>query len=152
VTADDSAETKSADSDSGSGKFTAEAAKWRVRCRELEAEKAQLTARIDAMHTATIETIAATKLAQPGDLLALGATDLASLRGDDGELDAERVSRAVDALLTLRPGLAVLPEQELPPTFDGGVRTSPARASGPTYSDVLSGRAARGYDNLQAQR
>ena len=144
------ADNETPDQDSGSGKN--EAAKWRVRCREFEAERDQLSARIDALHIATVETIAATRLAQPGDLLALGTADLASLRTEDGELDTERVSRAVEALLVLRPGLAVLPDEQPPPSFDGGVRQSPPRAAAVTYSDVLSGRSTRGFDNLTSQR
>ena len=71
-------ETPPADSDSGSGKVTAEVAKWRTRLREVEQERDQLRERIDGMHRAQVESIAAAHLAVPADLLDLGAVTLCS--------------------------------------------------------------------------
>ena len=151
TTADETPDTKSADQDSGSGKFTAEAAKWRTRLREVEAERDILAGRIDTMHRAQIEAIAGAHLAVPGDLLDLGAVTLDQLRDDQGALDIAKVESAAAALLKLRPGLGVVAD-DAPPSYDGGPRTTAARSTSPTYSDVLSGRSTRGFDNLQAQR
>jgi hypothetical protein len=146
VTTDDSAETKSADQDSGTGKFTAEAAKWRVRCRELEAERDGLVQRIDQIHREQIAVIAGAHLQVPDDLLSLGTATLDQLRTEDGALDVDKVNAAAQALVTSRPGLGVVSEEQAP-SFDGGARTSPARSTGPTYSDVLRG-TKQGFDNL----
>ena len=146
MTVDDSPDTKSADQDSGTGKLSAESARYRTRLREVEQERDQLRERIDTMHRAQIETIAAQHLAVPGDLLDLGAVTLDQLRDDDGALDIGKVESAATALLKLRPGLGVVAD-ELPPTFDGGMRTSPARSTGPTYQSILQGKV-QSYDNL----
>jgi len=97
-----------------------EAARYRRRLRDTESDLAGLTARVDRIETAHVERLAAARLADGSDLLALGGVDLDALRGDDGEIDDQLVEQAVTALLTARPGFAKPPRL---PGFDGGQRT-----------------------------
>lgn len=78
-----------------------EAAGYRHRLREVEAERDQLTTRLDAAHARAASQIAAGRLADPDDLW--HAADLASLRTDDGDLDPDKVDAAVDELVRAKP-------------------------------------------------
>jgi hypothetical protein len=80
-----------------------EAAGYRRRLRETEAERDQLRAEVDRLQRAEVERLAgAAGMATPADLWALG-TELAFLRGDDGALDAETVNGLVHDVLADRP-------------------------------------------------
>ncbi|GAU70492.1 hypothetical protein SSP35_19_01300 [Streptomyces sp. NBRC 110611] len=65
--------------------------------------------RIDAMLLREIERQAAQRLDVPSDLFDLGKHQIADLLGEDGDVDAEKVSAAVDSLLKSRPNLAARP-------------------------------------------
>ncbi len=112
-----------------------EAARYRTRLREVEAERDGLREQLDGLRRREVERLAGEQLAQPGDLLALGGIDLDALCGEDGQVDEQLVGEAVETLLTQRPGLGVAPP---PPGFDGGARGAPA-SSPASWSQVLSG-------------
>jgi hypothetical protein len=94
-----------AEAPEGKNPLHAEAAKYRTRLRETEAERDALTARVAKLQTAELTRLAAEHLDTPGDLYALTGTTLADYLGEDGELDAEAVADAVAGLLATRPGL-----------------------------------------------
>ncbi|WP_274917116.1 hypothetical protein [Streptomyces sp. WZ-12] len=65
--------------------------------------------RIDAMLLREIERQAAQRLDVPSDLFDLGKQQVADLLGEDGDVDTEKVTAALDALLKSRPNLAARP-------------------------------------------
>lgn len=72
-----------------------EAAKYRRRLRETEAERDALAAQIDAMRRAEVERLAA--LPNPALLWDAG-TDLAELMDDEGQVDPDKVDAAARRL------------------------------------------------------
>lgn len=82
------------DDDRGSG----EAAKYRRRLRDTEAERDTLRQRVEHMQRAEIERLAAGKLADPADVWRDGAK-LADLLDDTGNIDPDKVNGTVDGLL-----------------------------------------------------
>lgn len=72
-----------------------EAARYRTRLREAEAQRDALAARIDALQRAEVERQAA-HLDKPSAIWATGL-DLDTLRDDDGNLDAEAVTTAIES-------------------------------------------------------
>ena len=82
-----------------------EAANYRRRLRDVEAERDGLRERVDRLERAEVERIAAEQpywMIQPGDLWAVGV-ELAELRGDDGTLDTRLVKAKVRDVLEQRP-------------------------------------------------
>lgn len=86
-------------------KGNAEAARWRVKFRDAEATNAVLSARVEALQTAEAHRLAEGpgRLVDGTDVLR-GAT-LADLLDDDGNIDPEAVSEAVQALVESKPHL-----------------------------------------------
>lgn len=78
------------------GKTAREAAKYRRRLRETEAERDALAERVDALQRAEAERIAATVLERGGGLWAAGAT-VADMLDDDGNVDPGKVKQHADA-------------------------------------------------------
>lgn len=97
-----------------------EAAKYRRRLRETEAQRDAHAARIEAFQRRDVARIAGETLAQPTDLFDVGGRELADLLDDDGEVDEEKVSLAAAALLESRPGLAKAKEQPWPAAMGQG--------------------------------
>ena len=79
----------------------AEAAKYRRRLRETEAQRDELASRLDATHRALVEQQAADLFADPADLW--HATSIDDLRGDDGLIDPERATSEIERVLTAKP-------------------------------------------------
>lgn len=82
-----------------------EAANYRRRLRDVEAERDGLRERVDQLERAEVERIAAEQpywMIQPRDLWAVGV-ELAELRGDDGTLDPDLVKAKVREVLDERP-------------------------------------------------
>lgn len=75
----------------GSGR---EAAKYRRRLREAEAERDQLAERIEAMTRAEVERLATADSLRPAALWASGV-ELADLVAEDGTVDGSKVSAAI---------------------------------------------------------
>ena len=117
--------------DDGPGR---EAAKYRLRLREAEAERDALAGRLEAAQRREAERLAA-DLSQPGDLWLLGGVTLADLLTDDGEVDPAKVQAATAAVLDARPGLR---RSKFPPVLLGRDPNPPLPA-GPSWGDLLGG-------------
>jgi hypothetical protein len=90
-----------------------EAARYRTRLRETEAERDQLRERLERYERAEVERLAsAAGLAVPADLWALG-TQIEHCRAEDGSIDAETVNGLVADLLRDRPQLRAQPRGDL---------------------------------------
>lgn len=99
------APTESGAHEEATSSGNAEAAKYRRQLRDTEAERDQLTERLRTAHTQRVEALAADRLADPTDLWRYG-TELADLTTEDGDLDNDKVTAALDALAEQRPYLA----------------------------------------------
>jgi hypothetical protein len=86
----------SEDSDTGVGRANAEAAKWRVKYREAEAQRDALAAQLDAVRKDQVGAIA-TSMGIKATALWASGVQLDSLLGDDGVPDPAKVKTAVDA-------------------------------------------------------
>lgn len=84
----------------------AEAAKYRRRLREAEAERDAARGTVESLQRQLAEHLVADRLAQPSDLWDIGRAAVTELLGEDGALDPAKVSDAVDSLLAARPGLS----------------------------------------------
>lgn len=115
----------------------AEAARYRTRLRATEGERDTLAQQVERMQRAEAERLAGERLAQPSDLFDVGGTALADLLTDDGDVDADRVTAAVQALLDARPGLHRDAKVTWPDMGAGQRETS---APTKTWGAVLRGR------------
>ncbi len=110
-----------------------EAAKYRRRLREAEAERDTLGSRVETMQRAEVERLAAADLAAPADMWLTG-TALPDLLDDDGDVDPAKVTDTIQRIIGDRPSWRAAPAA---PSFDGGARaTVPAATS---YQEILRG-------------
>lgn len=126
---------ESPESHSGS-KLHREAANYRTQRNEAREALAAAEARIEAFQTREVERLAAEKLSNPADLMALGGVALADLLDDDGEIDPEKVDAVAAEILDSRPGLH---KQRHPSGYDPtqGIGGNPGKAQ-PTWGDLLA--------------
>jgi hypothetical protein len=113
-----------------------EAARWRVRLRETEAERDALSERVTAYQRRECEAAVADVLEVPGDLWDIGHVDLAEFYGDDGDVDEDAVRAAASALIESRPGLAkgaTLPSRH----HTWGQHSSPVPGESPGWAAVI---------------
>jgi hypothetical protein len=102
-------ETGDGERDESGRYLSREAASYRRRLRETEAERDQLREQLDRVQTAEVERLASgVGFAEPHDVWAFGA-ELATLRGEDGSIDAETVEGLVTDIIKSRPGLQAQP-------------------------------------------
>ncbi|MEO4038412.1 hypothetical protein V3N95_03835 [Micrococcaceae bacterium Sec6.3] len=108
-----------------------EAAKYRTRLREAEAERDGIRADLDGarqtverLQRALVETTAAEALLDPADLWRHGGADLPELLTDDGVPDPEKVGAVVQSILTERRHLAK-PRSPKPDMTQGGTGQAP---------------------------
>lgn len=98
TTAEEAPEVQTAEDD---GNPNAEAARYRRKLRDAEAERDALAGRLEVLQRAEAERIAADHMTKPAALWAAG-TELADLLAEDGTVDPQRVAQAsigaVDAL------------------------------------------------------
>lgn len=119
------------------GSPNAEAARYRRRLRDAEAERDALGARVGAMQRREVERLAGDRLSQAGDLFTIGGADLADLLTEEGDVDSTAVTAAVGALLEARPGLALVP----PPTWpDMGQGNRGSAVESASWRRLLGGR------------
>lgn len=83
-----------------------EAARWRTKLRDTEAQRDALTERLTNYQRRECEAAVADLLDEPGDLWDIGQADLAGFYTDDGELDEAQLRAAAGALIDMRPKLA----------------------------------------------
>jgi hypothetical protein len=124
----------------------AEAATYRRKLRDAEAQLEALRARVDGIARSEVEALAADTLRSPADLWLTG-TELADLLADDGNPDPDKVRTAVEAVLSERPHWAKAtdtpkapPTRKPVPDLRGG--TDPTRPvdDGPSWSQVIGAR------------
>lgn len=108
----------------------AEAAKWRTRLREAEAERDTLAQRLQRLQRAEVTRLATGpgKLHDGSDL----ATDLADLVDDEGDVDPAKVSAAVAALVEQKPHLGA-------PAYGDVGQGEHEATTGATWADVIHG-------------
>ena len=113
-----------------------EAKLHRVARRAAEQERDQLRDRVDAHDRADVERRISDRLQTPSDLWL--TVKLGDLRDESGELDADKLSERVDAVLADRPHWGVGR-----PDFSSGARRSippPPRSLGDAFKASLFGR------------
>jgi hypothetical protein len=117
----------------------AEAARYRTRLRETEAERDTLLSAVDTYRRRDVERVAeAAGMARGADLFDVGH-ELGDLLGDDGTVNPAKVAEVAAAVLVERPHWAVPgPPRPKPDPAQGGY---PGRlANAPTWQQLLSGR------------
>lgn len=117
----------------------AEAAKYRRRLRDTEAQLTTTTDRLTAYQRRHVEQLAADLLATPADLFDVGQLELTQFLNDDGDIDTDEVLLAATALVDLRPQLGKNYTPPWPATTDygQGVRTQSVDG-GPTWAKALA--------------
>lgn len=108
--------------------------------RALEEANSRLEAaqkRIDAMLLREVNHQASQRLEVPSDLFDLGKHQLSDLLTDDGDVNTEKVTSAIDALLKDRPNLASRPKSW--GDVGGGARGSDDEDDAPDWSAALRG-------------
>jgi len=115
----------------------AEAARYRTRLRETEAERDRLAAMVETLQRAEVARLASQHLAQGTDLLEYGMVGLDALIGEDGRVDPDQVGLATATLLAERPGLGKAPVPKGPTLGRHYTNMTGSRGGGPTWGDVL---------------
>lgn len=113
-------------------KGNSEAAKWRVRFREAEAELDALKSRVADMQAAEVSRLATGPGALHDGADLLLTTQLADLLDDEGNVDQDRVATAISDLIERKPHLAR-------PAFADGVGIGEkGTGAAATWADVIS--------------
>lgn len=111
-----------------------EAAKYRRRLRQAEAQRDGLSARVEHLQRAEVERLVTGRLANPTDTWLLAGDDLAQFCDDDGNIDPELVDAFVVATVADRPSW----EAQHVPQVRSGPRGA-AKPAEPSWRDVLRG-------------
>jgi hypothetical protein len=114
----------------------AEAARYRTRLRETEAERDSIAGRLTGYQRKEAERLAAAGLSKASDLW-LDGLDVAELLDDDGQVDADRVTAQVAAVLDGRPQLAAVQPVKVRPDRSQGSQGSAPVDSG--WQSILKG-------------
>jgi hypothetical protein len=111
----------------------AEAAKYRTRLRETEAERDALVQRVELLQRTELERVAGAHLASPADLLTLSGNALADYLTESGDIDPDKVHFDAQVILSERPGL-----RPNAPAYDPtqGTGSNPGKQA-PTFADLL---------------
>lgn len=112
------------------GSTSREAAKYRARLREVEAERDQLTSQLTTWRKSEAQTMAASVLGDGADLWRDGL-DVSDLVDESGLIDTDKVTAAAKAVGKLHPtwlvGRAAPPK---PPGGSGAARGGDSEATG----------------------
>lgn len=81
-----------------------EAARYRRRLRDTEAERDALRSRVEGLQRREVERLASERLAQGSDVFMFA--ELGGLLTEEGEVDADAVAERVAQVVADRPGLA----------------------------------------------
>ncbi len=119
--------------DAETGNANKEAAKYRVRAREAEAERDGLAQRVGRFQRSELERIASAHLASPADLLTLSGNELSDYLTEPGDIDPEKVNADAAVILAERPGLQKSSPAVDPMQGSGGTPGKDA----PSWSDLL---------------
>jgi len=144
ATEPDSSAPDTADTDQGDNNANREAAKYRRKLRDTEAERDQfaaerdhLAARMEAMQRAEVERLAGTMLADPADLW--HGTSLDELLDDNGDIAVTKLNAAAVELLRTHPHWE---RQRRQPRNTDALRSGASGAitpAGTSWSDALRG-------------
>lgn len=131
-TADASVEAVEGEAESGNS----EAARYRRRLREAEAERDSLRSQVESLRRAEVERQVADELEDPSDLWRGGA-EVGELLDDQGGVDRGKVDEAVLAVVTQHPGWRRRPRSA--PDVDQG--RSSDMPSGASWAGLLRSRS-----------
>jgi len=106
-----------------------EAARYRRRLRDTEAERDQLRGRVEHLQRGEIERLAAGRLTDPADIWRDGA-QLADLTNDDGHIDPAKVNATLDALLKAHGHWGIQQSYTAPPR-QGSLRSGASTPAAP---------------------
>lgn len=127
-----------ASEDDGQADENREAAKYRRRAKDAEAERDRLTQRLTVLQRAEAERLAGQRLGTGVDLWA-GGVELAALVDEDGNLSTELVDQAVTDVIAQHPHWRT---QAAPPastvTANGKIGGGPTE---PTFTDAFRPRS-----------
>lgn len=118
-------------------------ARYRVERNEARAERDALAQRVERLQRAEVERLASDALSHPADLFSLSGNDVADYLNEDGDVDADKVTADVAAILAERPGLKKGLVPGFDPTQGYGGRPDPKRE--PTLADLLKGSTRQPY-------
>ena len=110
-----------------------EAAKYRTRLREAEAQRDALAQRVERFQRNEIEHIARAHLASPADLLTLSGNQLSDYLTESGDIDPEKINADAAVILAERPGL----RKPVPATDPTQGHGSPAPRDEPSWGALL---------------
>jgi len=113
-----------------------EAAKYRRKLRTVETERDGLAERLAGYQRREAERLAAAELSR-GDDLWIGDTDVTAVLDDEGNVDPDKVSAAVQAVLDGRPQLGRT-HGRVRPNRQQGKPSSPQQ--GGSWSELLRGK------------
>ena len=112
-----------------------EAARYRTRLRETEAERDLVVERLAGYQRREIERLAGARLSRPGDVW-MDGRPVAELLAEDGTVDPNRVDAEVEQVLDGRPQLDKTYERDR--DYGAGKRSSTSPGGG--WQEVLQGR------------
>ncbi|MGB6147473.1 hypothetical protein [Mycolicibacter algericus] len=115
-----------------------EAAKYRVRLREVEAERDLLANRLQAAQERIVTTEAAKHFADPADLWS--TTKLADLLNESNSVDADKLDAAIGAALEAKPHWRKPASVTESTSSVGGNGRIEGDGSQPTWADLLQGK------------
>lgn len=132
---DPAAETGHDDASPATQRANRDAARYRRRLREAEAERDDLREQVVGLQIAEASRIAADKLAVGGDLFEVGGVQINDVLDDNGRVDADLVMQFADDVLAARPGLA---KQAGWPDMGQNSKSAPIQGSGTRWGDVIN--------------
>lgn len=114
-----------------------QAAKYRTRLRDTEAQRDQLQQRVETMQRKEVERLAGARLADGGDVW-LAGTELANMLDEAGDVDASKVGELVDEITANRPHWAAKAQAQAIRTGPGKFSSGASIAPPPTgWADLL---------------
>lgn len=122
----------------GQGNDDREAAKYRRKLRDAEAERDTLRTRLETLQRTEAERLAGEHLADGSDLWRDGA-ELAGMLDDDGNVSAEKVTAAATQLSTDRPHWRKPVHAAAPASDVTGNQPIDSHGSTRSWADVLGG-------------
>jgi hypothetical protein len=119
------------------GEGNREAARYRTKLREAEAERDRLASAVTTYQRRDAEALVGSRLLSPGDLWVAGAK-LEDLLADDGTVDPAKVDAAVATVLEARPHWK--PQGPRVPRDMGQGRRESSSGGGASWADVIAPR------------
>lgn len=100
---DDAKPEPDGDAQPAKPRANAEAARWRTRLREVEAERDRLAEQLTGLRRRELDAELAETLADPSDFWTVAEHQVEAFLTDDGEVDHERLTEAATALVEAKP-------------------------------------------------